>query len=105
MSVNRIGIRSIAATSVMIVCAAFFVMPLLIFVLAATRTNTDLASHPIGFGSLANFAEDWRTITAYSDGVFLLWLRNSILVSFGGIYWQLARHCRPAMPLLVCGSA
>ena len=84
MSVNRIGIRSIAATSVMIVCAAFFVMPLLIFVLAATRTNTDLASHPIGFGSLANFAEDWRTITAYSDGVFLLWLRNSILVSFGG---------------------
>jgi multiple sugar transport system permease protein len=84
MSVNPISVRSIASTSVMVVCAAFFVMPLLILMLAATRTNADLTRHPIGFGRLANLAEDWRTITAYSDGVFLLWLRNSIIISFGG---------------------
>ena len=70
--------------SVLLAFAAFFICPLLAFLLATTRTNYELATQPLGFGSLAHLVDDWRTITAYGGGLFLLWLRNSILVSLGG---------------------
>jgi multiple sugar transport system permease protein len=64
--------------------AILFVFPLLIFVLTTMRSHSQLATEPIGFGSIGNIATDWTIVTAYGDGVFLVWLRNSIIVSLGG---------------------
>jgi multiple sugar transport system permease protein len=70
--------------TILLLFAILFVFPLLIFVLTTTRSHSQLAMAPIGFGSLGNMATDWTVVTAYGDGVFLIWLRNSIVVSFGG---------------------
>ena len=56
------------------------------FVLTTMRSHSQLAMEPIGFGSIGNIATDWTIVTAYGDGVFLVWLRNSIIVSLGGTF-------------------
>jgi multiple sugar transport system permease protein len=70
--------------TVLLLFAILFVFPLLIFVLTTTRSHFQLAMEPMGFGSLGNIVTDWKIVSAYGDGVFLIWLRNSIFVSLGG---------------------
>ena len=84
MRTRRTGPGRIARISTLLLFAVVFIAPLLAFLLTMTRTNHQLSTSPIGFGSLRNLASDWATITAYGGGVFLVWLRNSAVVSLGG---------------------
>jgi multiple sugar transport system permease protein len=62
--------------------ACFFALPLLWLVLAATKTDYQLATEwPFAFGSLDNLARTWRQLDGFSDHLFRRWLQNSLVYS------------------------
>ncbi|WP_255948390.1 carbohydrate ABC transporter permease [Streptomyces odontomachi] len=68
---------------VLAVFLAFFVLPALWLLLAATKTDSQLVhDNPLSFGSWHALRANWHALTAYQDNAVLLWLRNSALYSF-----------------------
>jgi len=60
--------------------AGFFGAPLLWLVLAATRTDYQLATGPaFAFGSLGNVARAWHQLDGFGGHLFRRWLVNSML--------------------------
>jgi multiple sugar transport system permease protein len=69
-----------ARLAVLIVFAAFFVIPLLWLVLAPTRSDYQLLTgQPLAFGSFHNVLVAWQQLDAFNDHVFRRWLENSVL--------------------------
>jgi len=71
-------------TIVMIVAAAYFLIPVLWLVIASTKTTGDLFSTP-GF-AFADFHlfENLAALSTYDDGIFWRWSLNSIIYSVIG---------------------
>ncbi|WP_083976220.1 carbohydrate ABC transporter permease [Kitasatospora azatica] len=68
---------------VLLLFLVFFVLPVLWLLLAATKTDEQLAhSSPLSFGSLHALKANWDSLTAYQGGVIFTWLRNSAVYSF-----------------------
>jgi multiple sugar transport system permease protein len=77
--------------AILIAFALFFFLPLLWFVLAPSKGETDLINlHPLAFGSLERLLESWHKITTFQDGEVLLWLGNSIWYAFASLILGLA---------------
>ena len=66
--------------------AVFFVLPIVWLLIAPTKGGRELMLEaPFAFGSLDQFAANWQALFAFQDGVFLTWLGNSTLYSFGAL--------------------
>jgi multiple sugar transport system permease protein len=77
--------------AVLILFALFFVVPSLWLILAATKTEDQLArSDPLSFGSLHALAANWSALMSFQDHAVLIWLGNSALYSFVALLITLA---------------
>jgi multiple sugar transport system permease protein len=72
--------RSPLLTSVMVLFLIYTLVPLVWLVMSATKTQGDLFSSPgLWFGDhFSLFSNVHKTLT-YRDGIFLRWLRNTVL--------------------------
>ena len=56
----------------------FFVIPLVWFVLAPTKTDRQLLlENPFAFGDIATLAHNWGTLVEFQNGLIWTWLTNS----------------------------
>ncbi|WP_425954063.1 carbohydrate ABC transporter permease [Xylanimonas sp. McL0601] len=66
-------------TIFMLICVAYFLLPLVWLVIASTKSNADLFS-TFGFAfAHFNLVENLRDVFTAQGGVYLSWLRNSIV--------------------------
>ncbi len=66
--------------SVLAAFLAFFVLPVVWLVLAATKTDQQLVhDNPLSFGSFHALKANWHALTAFQDNAVMQWLGNSAL--------------------------
>ncbi|MER6077913.1 carbohydrate ABC transporter permease [Streptomyces sp. NPDC001833] len=66
--------------SVLAAFLAFFVLPVLWLVLAATKTDQQLVhDNPLSFGSWHALKANWDALTGFQDNAVMRWLGNSAL--------------------------
>jgi multiple sugar transport system permease protein len=71
---------------ILLVFAAFFILPIVWLLLAPTKTNTELLlSGPFSFGSLDQLGANWNELFAFGSGVFATWIGNSAYYSFAAL--------------------
>lgn len=64
----------------------FFALPLVWLLLAPTKTDHGLVTaQPLSFGSLSNIGSAWHHLIGYGNGALFVWLRNSLVYSFGAM--------------------
>lgn len=74
----------ILVTIVMVIVAAYFLIPVLWLVIASTKSTGDLFSTP-GFAFAEwNLWENLANLSSYDDGIFWRWSLNSIIYSVIG---------------------
>ncbi|MEU0058396.1 carbohydrate ABC transporter permease [Streptomyces sp. NPDC006334] len=77
--VRHLGSRLLTG-SVLAAFLAFFVLPVLWLLLAATKTDQQLVhDNPLSFGSWHALKANWDALTAFQDDAVLQWLGNSAL--------------------------
>ena len=73
-------------TIVLLVFAAFFILPIIWLLLAPTKSNTQLLlESPFSFGSFDQLAANWNELFAFGSGVFATWIGNSAYYSFAAL--------------------
>jgi multiple sugar transport system permease protein len=73
-------------TMVLLVFAAFFILPIIWLLLAPTKSNTQLLlESPFSFGSFDQLAANWNELFAFGSGVFATWIGNSAYYSFAAL--------------------
>lgn len=85
----------ILVTSVMILASAYFLIPVLWLVIAATKSTGDLFSTPGFLFAAPNLWNNLVNLGTYDDGIFWRWGLNSIIYSVLG----------SALTTLVCAAA
>lgn len=81
---DRIKATSVRLFTAVVLIAAvvYFVIPLYWLVVASTKTNGELAStFGMSFGSIGAFVDNVHRVFTASDGLFTIWLRNTIVYS------------------------
>jgi multiple sugar transport system permease protein len=74
------GGPSTLLTLFMLLCVAYFLLPLVWIVVASTKSNADLFStFGLWFGDDFNFVQNLQDVFTSQGGVFAKWLRNSVL--------------------------
>ena len=77
--------------AVLLLFAAYFLVPLLWLVLATSKSAPQLLElKPLAFGSFQRIQEAWQRIIEYQDGEVLLWAFNSIRYAVWGLVLSLA---------------
>ncbi len=72
--------RSVLLTVLMICALLYFLLPLYWLVVASTKSNADLfSSFGLWFAERNSFVANLRAVFTSYDGVFLLWLRNTVV--------------------------
>jgi multiple sugar transport system permease protein len=74
---------SITATGVLLLGAAYALLPIVWVLIASTKTDTQLGSYA-AFRPGGSFWINLRTLTSYQGGVFWTWLANTALYAGGG---------------------
>lgn len=73
-------------TMVLLVFAAFFILPIIWLLLAPTKSNNQLLlESPFSFGSFDQLAANWNELFAFGSGVFATWIGNSAYYSFAAL--------------------
>jgi multiple sugar transport system permease protein len=73
-------------TIVLLVFAAFFILPIIWLLLAPTKSNNELLlNSPFSFGSFDQLAANWNELFAFGSGVFSTWIGNSAYYSFAAL--------------------
>ena len=73
-------------TIILLVFAAFFILPIIWLLLAPTKTNNQLLlDGPFSFGSFDQLAANWNELFAFGSGVFATWIGNSAYYSFAAL--------------------
>ncbi|WP_258065801.1 carbohydrate ABC transporter permease [Pseudoclavibacter sp. RFBA6] len=64
----------------------FFLLPIVWLLLAGTKdARSLLLENPMSFGSLEQLATNWEQLFSFQNGIFLTWIGNSALYSFGAL--------------------
>jgi len=74
----------IAAMSVLIVLAAYFLVPVYWLVVAATKSQGDLSTTSGFWFSTIHLFDNLTTLFTRSDGIFVRWAINSVIYAAGG---------------------
>lgn len=87
---------SIARMVVLIAFALFFAVPMLWFLLAPTKDNTQLVTMPpLSFGSFEQLGKAWDNLTSFNNGQIFVWARNSVIYVVGSLILSIS-VCVPA---------
>ena len=82
--------RALAAL-LLVFFALFFVVPLVWFVLAPTKTDRQLLlENPLKIGDVATFLHNWRTLVDFQNGLIWTWLGNSAFYCLASLAITLA---------------
>ena len=66
------------AILLLVVFAAFFVVPIVWLLIAPTKTDRQmLLDAPVSFGSLQTVADNWQSLVSFQDGLLWTWIGNS----------------------------
>src|SRR5512145_2351111 len=80
---------------ILLLFAAYFLIPILWLVLATSKSAPQLIEmKPLAFGSFQRIQEAWQRIIEYQDGEVLLWASNSIRYAV----WALALSLTISIP-------
>lgn len=78
---RHLGSR-VARVSFLLACGAFFGLPIIWLMLAATRPTEGFSElHPLSFGSFENVGQAWENLQTYNGGVIVDWIWNSFYYS------------------------
>jgi multiple sugar transport system permease protein len=67
-------------TIVMLLCVAYFLLPLVWIVVASTKSNADLfSSFGLWFADDFNLVQNVQDVFTSQDGIYLSWMRNSVI--------------------------
>ena len=73
-------------TIILLVFAAFFILPIIWLLLAPSKSNTQLLlESPFSFGSFDQLVANWNELFAFGSGVFATWIGNSAYYSFAAL--------------------
>ena len=82
--------------AVLMLFAAYFIVPLLWLFLAPSKSAPDLLEqNPLAFGSFQRIGDAWQRIVEFQDGEVLLWALNSIQYAIWALVLSMAT-CIPA---------
>jgi multiple sugar transport system permease protein len=87
------GIESLIRYAILLLFAAFFVMPLVWLLLAPTRQWQDLydLTKPVlQIGPLSSYIAAWHNITQYVSGSMQIWALNSIWYTLACVFLSIA---------------
>ncbi|BDZ41798.1 ABC transporter permease [Paraoerskovia sediminicola] len=74
--------RNVLVTVLMLCALAYFLLPLYWVAIASTKSNADLFStFGLWFADSNSFVENVKAVFTTQDGVFALWMRNSVVYS------------------------
>jgi len=87
------GIEMLVRILVLLLFAAFFVLPLVFMLLAPTRQwqdMHDITQPPLQFGSLSNVRQAWDNITNFVPGAIFTWTINSTWYTLASVLLSVA---------------
>ncbi|WP_454048960.1 carbohydrate ABC transporter permease [Cellulomonas sp. Marseille-Q8402] len=74
------GRPSTVITVAMLVCVAYFLLPLVWILIASTKSNADLfSSFGLWFADDFHLVDNLRDVFTFQNGIYATWLRNSIV--------------------------
>jgi multiple sugar transport system permease protein len=69
-----------ARLAILLLFAAFFLVPLIWLILAPTKSDHDLITwNPLAFGSIGQVGTTWSHLLLYNDREILTWATNSVI--------------------------
>jgi multiple sugar transport system permease protein len=75
-----------AAILVLVVFAAFFIVPLLWLIVAPTKTDRQLLlDPPFAMGSLSTLMDNWNSLVSFQGGLLWTWIGNSAIYCFAAL--------------------
>jgi len=90
---NLNGIEYVLRILILLLFAAFFIMPLIWLLIAPTREWTSLYDRsvsPLKIGSLTGYLNAWKNIGMFGEGVLSRWVTNSIWYSLTSVFLAIA---------------
>jgi multiple sugar transport system permease protein len=73
------------ATLFFIVLTAYFALPIAFLFISATKAPDEFGTtNPFWFGEYLNFFQNIQGIFDSNEGIYLVWLKNSLIYSFSG---------------------
>ena len=85
-SLPSISLGKFVVGAVLAFFACFYGIPLVWLFIASTRTeNSLLTDSPFAIGTLKDFLQAWTNISSYNDFQVLVWVKNSVIYSVGGV--------------------
>ncbi|UQX89756.1 carbohydrate ABC transporter permease [Jatrophihabitans telluris] len=84
-SAARISSRGLI-TLFLLVFVAFFLVPILWLLLAATKSPSNLVSgHAFSIGSWHDLRTNWNHLMRFQDGAVKTWMKNSVIYAVGSL--------------------
>ena len=90
---NMTGLENVIRLLILLLFAAFFVMPLVWLVIAPTRIwqdMYDLTKSPLTIGPLSNYVQAWNNIALFGKGLLVQWTVNSIWYTTASVVLSVA---------------
>ena len=90
---NMTGLENVLRMLILLVFAAFFVMPLVWLLVAPTRIwqdMYDLTKSPLELGPLSNYVVAWNNIALFGKGLLVRWTVNSVWYTLASLVLSVA---------------
>ena len=90
---NLTGLENALRIGILLLFAAYFVMPLIWLLIAPTRLwqdMYDLSRSPLEIGPLSNYVQAWKNISILGQGLLLRWATNSVWYTLASVALSVA---------------
>ena len=90
---NMTGLENAIRLLILLLFAAYFVMPLVWLLIAPTRIwqdMYDLTKSPLTIGPLSNYVQAWNNIALFGKGLLVQWTVNSIWYTIASVVLSVA---------------
>jgi multiple sugar transport system permease protein len=90
---NMTGLENAIRLLILLLFAAYFVMPLVWLLIAPTRIwqdMYDLTRSPLEIGPLSNYVQAWNNIALFGEGLLVQWTVNSIWYTIASVVLSVA---------------
>jgi multiple sugar transport system permease protein len=90
---NLTGLENVIRLLILLLFAAFFVMPLVWLLIAPSRIwqdMYDLTKSPLQIGPLSNYIQAWNNIALFGKGLLVRWTVNSIWYTIASVVLSVA---------------
>jgi len=87
------AVEAVLRIIILLVFAAFFIMPLVWLLIAPTKPYTmlyDRRVDPLTIGPLSGYAQAWANIRMFGEGLINKWVINSLFYSLSSVFLSIA---------------